>query len=187
MVLASQKPVRDSIEELHDSTTTIKCNLHAEKPTTIHHIIEKDSMLQINVAAANDSRNQSTWMDRVANQRLRNADLRATGESNFPDQGIGFNEDGYPVDKATTPCEVWDRSWVADTQQSLRAEINTQPSREIRNSISPQSYDDHNSLGSSTSRRSHSDQHEREHSQRDNESREEDNGESDGEGRDANK
>ena len=82
---------------------------------------------------------------------------------------------------------MWDRSWVADTQQNSKAEINSQPSREIQNSIPPQSYDDHNSLGSSTSRRSHSDQHEREHSQRDNESREEDNGESDGKGRDANK
>ena len=187
MVLAPQKPIRDSVEELLDSATPIKRNLHAEEPTTIHHIVENVSTLQLNVAAANDSQNQSTWTDRVANQRLRNADLRAKGESNFPDQGIGFNEDGYPVDKATTPREVWDRSWVADTQQNLRAEINAQPSREIRNSISPQSYDDHNSLGSSTSRRSHSDQHEREHSQRDNKSREEDNRESDSEGRDANK
>ena len=108
MVMASQKPVRDSVEELHDSPMPIKRNLHAEKPTTIHRTVEKDSTLQINVAAANDSRNQSTWTDRVASQRLRNADLRATGESNFPDQGIGFNEDGYPVDKATTPREVWD-------------------------------------------------------------------------------
>ena len=126
-------------------------------------------------------------MDRVANQRLRNADLRATGESNFPDQGIGFNEDGYPVDKATTPREVWDRSWVADTQQSLKTEINSQPSREIRNSISPRSYDDHDSLESSTPRRSQGDHHEREHSQRDNKSCEEDNEESNGNGRDTNK
>ena len=131
MVMASQKPVRDSVEELHDSPMPIKRNLHAEKPTMIHRIVEKDSTLQINVAAANNSQNQLTWKDRVANQRLRNADLRATGESNFPDQGIGFNEDGCPVDKATTPHEVWDQSWVADTQQKLKAEINFQPSREI--------------------------------------------------------
>ena len=108
MVLAPQKPIRDSVEELLDSATPIKHNLHAEEPTTIHHIVENVSTLQLNVAATNDSRNQLTWVDRVASQRLRNADLRATGESNFPDQGIGFNEDGYPVDKATTPREVWD-------------------------------------------------------------------------------
>ena len=82
---------------------------------------------------------------------------------------------------------MWDRSWVADTQQSLKAEINSQLSREIQNSISPRSYDDHDSLGSSTSRRSQSDQHEREHSQRDNKSCEEDNKESNSNGRDANK
>ena len=55
MVLTPQKPIRDSVEELLDSATPIKRNLHAEKPTTIHRIVEKDSTLQINVAAANNS------------------------------------------------------------------------------------------------------------------------------------
>ncbi|KAE9394659.1 hypothetical protein BT96DRAFT_943030 [Gymnopus androsaceus JB14] len=32
-----------------------------------------------------------------------NSDLRASGESKYPDQGIGFNNDGFPVDKAKTP------------------------------------------------------------------------------------
>ncbi|KAE9392565.1 hypothetical protein BT96DRAFT_1000207 [Gymnopus androsaceus JB14] len=38
-----------------------------------------------------------------------NNDLRKSGVSNIPDQGIGFNRSGYPVDKAHTPCEVWER------------------------------------------------------------------------------
>ncbi|KAE9396141.1 hypothetical protein BT96DRAFT_996960 [Gymnopus androsaceus JB14] len=52
---------------------------------------------------------QQNWENRVANQRLRNNDLQNSGVSNIPDQGIGFNRSGYPVDKDHTPCEVWDR------------------------------------------------------------------------------
>ncbi|KAE9392563.1 hypothetical protein BT96DRAFT_944529 [Gymnopus androsaceus JB14] len=52
---------------------------------------------------------QRSWENRVANQRLRNNDLRKSGVSNIPDQGIGFNRSGYPVDKAHTPREVWER------------------------------------------------------------------------------
>ncbi|KAE9389763.1 hypothetical protein BT96DRAFT_946612 [Gymnopus androsaceus JB14] len=39
------------------------------------------------------------WMDRVAVQRLRDQDLQEIGDSQFPDQGIIFNIDGYPVDR----------------------------------------------------------------------------------------
>ncbi|KAE9391580.1 hypothetical protein BT96DRAFT_945272 [Gymnopus androsaceus JB14] len=52
---------------------------------------------------------QRSWENRVANQRLRNNDLRKSGVSNIPDQGIGFNRSGYPVDKSHTPREVWVR------------------------------------------------------------------------------
>ncbi|KAE9388433.1 hypothetical protein BT96DRAFT_1004193 [Gymnopus androsaceus JB14] len=39
------------------------------------------------------------WMDRVAVQQLRDRDLQEIGDSQFPDQGIIFNIDGYPVDR----------------------------------------------------------------------------------------
>ncbi|KAE9390229.1 hypothetical protein BT96DRAFT_1002466 [Gymnopus androsaceus JB14] len=52
---------------------------------------------------------QRSWENRVANQQLRNNDLRKSGVSNIPDQGIGFNRSGYPVDKSHTPREVWVR------------------------------------------------------------------------------
>ncbi|KAE9401748.1 hypothetical protein BT96DRAFT_991746 [Gymnopus androsaceus JB14] len=80
---------------------------------------------------------QWNWEDRVAKRRLRNnnlqnssltrvlasieadillksphylnKDLQYSGVSNIPNQGIGFNRSGYPVDKAHTPREVWDR------------------------------------------------------------------------------
>ncbi|KAE9385043.1 hypothetical protein BT96DRAFT_1007435 [Gymnopus androsaceus JB14] len=52
---------------------------------------------------------QRNWEDRVAKQRLRNNDLQNSGASNILDQGIGFDRSRYPVDKAHTPREVWDR------------------------------------------------------------------------------
>ncbi|KAE9391426.1 hypothetical protein BT96DRAFT_945364 [Gymnopus androsaceus JB14] len=39
------------------------------------------------------------WMDRVAVQQLRDGDLQEIGDSQFPDQGILFNIDGYPIDR----------------------------------------------------------------------------------------
>src|ERR1700742_1057270 len=54
---------------------------------------------------------QRHWLSRVALQQLWNEDLRQTGKSSYEDQGIGFNEDGIPVDKATTPHAVWDRGF----------------------------------------------------------------------------
>ena len=54
------------------------------------------------------------WLDRVATQRQRNYDLRTTGVSNIPDQGVGFNEDRYPVDKESTLRNIWDRGHVND-------------------------------------------------------------------------
>jgi len=62
-----------------------------------------------NTAAVAATQLQRSWENRVATQRLRNKDLRYSGVSNIPDQGIGFNRSGYPVDKAHTPREVWDR------------------------------------------------------------------------------
>ncbi|KAE9400292.1 hypothetical protein BT96DRAFT_993148 [Gymnopus androsaceus JB14] len=47
-------------------------------------------------------------------QRLRNSDLRASGVSKYPDQGIGFNYNGFPVDKAKTPRHIWDRGSALD-------------------------------------------------------------------------
>ncbi|KAE9384332.1 hypothetical protein BT96DRAFT_1008187 [Gymnopus androsaceus JB14] len=64
---------------------------------------------QENTAAFAATQLQRSWEDRVATQRLRNTDLRISGVSNIPDQGIGFNRSGYPVDKAHTPREVWER------------------------------------------------------------------------------
>ncbi|KAJ3767806.1 hypothetical protein FB446DRAFT_848871, partial [Lentinula raphanica] len=37
-----------------------------------------------------------SWVDRVAVQRSRNDDLRKQGHSMFPDQLVGFNDDGIP-------------------------------------------------------------------------------------------
>lgn len=59
-------------------------------------------------------RNSRKWEERVAGQRLRNREFCNHGHSTHPDQGIGFNEDGCPVDKATTPCKVWDRRWNSE-------------------------------------------------------------------------
>lgn len=58
------------------------------------------------------------WNDQVALQQLRNSDLRETGESTIPDQGVGFNIDGYPVDKAKTPQFIWDRGSSTDPPRS---------------------------------------------------------------------
>ncbi|KAJ8087820.1 hypothetical protein PM082_006670 [Marasmius tenuissimus] len=55
--------------------------------------------------------NSLTWKDRVNAQRMRNHERRETGHSSIQDQGIGFDEDAMPVDKATTPREVWDRDY----------------------------------------------------------------------------
>ncbi|KAL0565038.1 hypothetical protein V5O48_016993 [Marasmius crinis-equi] len=52
-----------------------------------------------------------TWQDRVTLQRMRNNDRRQFGNSNIPEQGIGFDEDGMPVEKETTPREVWDKQY----------------------------------------------------------------------------
>ncbi|KAE9391565.1 hypothetical protein BT96DRAFT_1001223 [Gymnopus androsaceus JB14] len=54
------------------------------------------------VAAPSNVESRQEWEDRVTIQRLRNSDLRASGESKYPDQGIGFNNDRFPVDKAKT-------------------------------------------------------------------------------------
>ncbi|KIK51938.1 hypothetical protein GYMLUDRAFT_64536 [Collybiopsis luxurians FD-317 M1] len=50
---------------------------------------------------------QMDWASRVAIQHQRNSDLYQRSVSAFADQQIGFNEDGFPVDKLTTPAEVW--------------------------------------------------------------------------------
>ncbi|KAF9265030.1 hypothetical protein L218DRAFT_998007 [Marasmius fiardii PR-910] len=51
------------------------------------------------------------WIDRVALQRLRQSDICQYGHSNIVDQRIGFDEDTNPIDKDTTPCQVWDRQF----------------------------------------------------------------------------
>jgi hypothetical protein len=55
----------------------------------------------------------SDWESRVAIQRQHNYSLRTSGmiPDAFPDQMVGFNDDGIPVDKLTTPREVWDREY----------------------------------------------------------------------------
>ncbi|KAJ3720047.1 hypothetical protein C8R42DRAFT_643332 [Lentinula raphanica] len=49
-----------------------------------------------------------SWTDRVAIQRQRNSDLRTKGSSQFPDQMVGFNDDGLPIDKSTTDRSTWE-------------------------------------------------------------------------------
>ncbi|KAE9403305.1 hypothetical protein BT96DRAFT_990346 [Gymnopus androsaceus JB14] len=39
------------------------------------------------------------WMDRVTVQQFHEQDLQEIGDSQFPDQGIEFNIDGYAIDK----------------------------------------------------------------------------------------
>jgi hypothetical protein len=61
----------------------------------------------------------SDWESRVAIQRQHNYSLRTTGiiPVTFPDQMVGFNGDGIPVDKLTTPREVWDREYSNTASQ----------------------------------------------------------------------
>lgn len=65
-------------------------------------------------AAPEATRPSQEWDNRVTGQQLRNQEIRENRQSTHPDQGIGFNEDGCPVDKATTPREVWDRRWNSE-------------------------------------------------------------------------
>ncbi|KAK1221598.1 hypothetical protein PQX77_015611 [Marasmius sp. AFHP31] len=58
------------------------------------------------------------WNDRVSLQRWRNRDFREKGWSGIPDQRIGFDEDSNPVDKDTTPHEVWDRDYQESTHRA---------------------------------------------------------------------
>ncbi|KAL0059579.1 hypothetical protein AAF712_013670 [Marasmius tenuissimus] len=54
---------------------------------------------------------ERVWKERVGLQRVRNSQQRTFGRTEIPDQGIGFDEDSLPVDKNTTPREVWDRDY----------------------------------------------------------------------------
>ncbi|KAL0056538.1 hypothetical protein AAF712_016857, partial [Marasmius tenuissimus] len=61
---------------------------------------------------------ESIWKNRVGLQRVRNSQQRTYGHTEIPDQGIGFDEDGIPVDKSTTPREVWDRDYQGSQQDT---------------------------------------------------------------------
>ena len=51
------------------------------------------------------------WVSRIAIQHQRNASLRDFGfaPAGLPDQMVGYNVNGLPVDKLNTPREIWDR------------------------------------------------------------------------------
>jgi hypothetical protein len=53
----------------------------------------------------------SDWKSRVATQQQRNLSIRKYGKAptELPDQWVGFDIDGVPVDKLTTPRSVWSR------------------------------------------------------------------------------
>ncbi len=50
------------------------------------------------------------WQGRVALQNIRNMEIRKTGVTNIPDQGIGFDSEGLPYELNNPPPHVRDRS-----------------------------------------------------------------------------
>ncbi|KAE9406805.1 hypothetical protein BT96DRAFT_987071 [Gymnopus androsaceus JB14] len=115
--------------------------------------------------------------------RLRNSDLRNSGVSTYPDQGIGFNIDGYPVNKATMPRKVWDRGSATDPPRDGE-EVGDNPTDRL-NTVENRSH------GGSASRNSRHDPHESEDGEQERRSSSnmgggppDDDGDDDGDGRD---
>ena len=50
------------------------------------------------------------WQGQVALQNVRNMEIRKTGVTNIPDQGIGFDSEGLPYELNNPPPHVRDRS-----------------------------------------------------------------------------
>ncbi|KAE9386295.1 hypothetical protein BT96DRAFT_1006220 [Gymnopus androsaceus JB14] len=78
------------------------------------------------VAAPSNVESRQEWEDRVAIQQLRNSNLQASRESKYPDQGIGFNNNRFPIDKAKTPRHIWDRGSALDPPR-LVEEVGNRP------------------------------------------------------------
>ncbi|KAJ3966902.1 hypothetical protein EV361DRAFT_933252 [Lentinula raphanica] len=100
-----------------EAYTTIK----AEEPTTT--ITEQQPICSETVNTDTSSSKAKveeaskgilSWTDRVAIQRQQNSDLRSKGSSQFPDQMVGFNDDGLPIDKSTTERSTWEHRSAID-------------------------------------------------------------------------
>ena len=50
------------------------------------------------------------WKSRVVKQSIRNNEIRQTGMTTIPDQGIGFDQEGLPYELNNPPPHVCDRS-----------------------------------------------------------------------------
>ncbi|KAK1220507.1 hypothetical protein PQX77_016728 [Marasmius sp. AFHP31] len=81
---------------------------------------------------------EKVWKERVALQRVRSSQQRTFGRTEIPDQGIGFDEDSLPVDKDTTPREVWSRDY-REAQRRGRDD-NLRPPSEQYNSQPPNNF-----------------------------------------------
>jgi hypothetical protein len=95
-----------SIEEIHKQVRLFDECKKTEKSNNQN----KDIIIpKLNNNMKVNSSTTAQWDNHVALQWSCNFDLKITEVSLAPNQGISFNIDGYPVDKATTPHKVWDR------------------------------------------------------------------------------
>ncbi|KAJ3748267.1 hypothetical protein EV360DRAFT_89762 [Lentinula raphanica] len=104
-VNAEESKTTDNNNE--QSVTTVRQERSTTVAPTDHKTNEGTPKIKTpSLIGSNENGLHMSWVDHVAIQQ-RNNDLRKQGHSMFPDQMVGFNDDGMSVDKLVNERSKW--------------------------------------------------------------------------------